>query len=262
MDVRDDDGKARPPVEATAEGREAASRAPLGPSADRAWRWLTAEIESGRLPVGRRLPSETDLAQRLMVSRPVIRDALHRLRLDGLIFSRRGSGSYVAAAPARPAQASGPSFAPVESIADVQRCYEFRLTIETEAAAWAALRHDEARLRAIQAALDELRVATAVHEHREDADFRFHIAIATASNNHYYASAMQALKAHIGVGMKFHGQTLMGPGRHLEHVYEEHAGIFKAIGARDADLAGRLMALHLEGSRDRIFGGRMLDLSF
>lgn len=244
------------------ERRDGVSRAPLSPLADRVWRWLVAEIEAGRFAVGQRLPSETELAQRLMVSRPIVRDALHRLREEGVIYSRRGSGSYVAAAPARESSGAGLSFAPVESIADVQRCYEFRLTIEPEAAAWAALRRDETRLRAIQTALEEMRVATAAHEHREDADFRFHIAIAEASNNHYYASAMQALKEHIGVGMKFHGQTLMGSGRHLEHVYEEHAGIWKAIRARDEAQARRLMTLHLEGSRDRVFGGRMLDLSF
>lgn len=262
MNLMDEGARAPHASGEAMERLDGAARAPLSPFADRVWRWLVAEIAAGHFEVGRRLPSETELAQRLMVSRPIVRDALQRLREEGLIYSRRGSGSYVAAAPAREAPVTGLSFAPVESIADVQRCYEFRLTIEPEAAAWAALRHDEARLRSILTALEEMRAATSAHEHREDADFRFHIAIAEASNNHYYASAMLALKAHIGVGMKFHGQTLMGPGRHLEHVYEEHAGIWKAIRARDQALARRLMTLHLEGSRDRVFGGRMLDLSF
>lgn len=234
----------------------------LGPLAERVWRRLSSDIETGRLAVGQRLPSEIELASRFLVSRPVVRDALQRLREDGTIYSRRGSGSYVAASARREQPSGVLSFAPVESIADVQRCYEFRLTIEPEAAAWAARRHDAERLQTIETALEEMHAATLDHEHREDADFNFHLAIAEAANNHYYASSMQALKEHIGVGMKFHGQSLMGPGGHLEDVYGEHVGIWTAIRNRDPDRASRLMQLHLEGSRDRIFGGRTLDLSY
>lgn len=236
-------------------------RTGLSPMIERVWRRLSAEIESGRLTVGQRLPSEMDLAARFMVSRPIIRDALQRLREDGAIYSRRGSGSFVAAVQ-REAPANRPSFAPVESIADVQRCYEFRMTIEPDAAARAAERHNEERLKTIESALEEMRAATRDNQHHEDADFKFHLAITEASNNHYYASAMLALKEHINVGMKFHGMSLIGHGRDLEHVYEEHVGLCTAIRNRDGVRARRLMQLHLEGSRDRTFGGKLLDLAF
>ncbi len=82
-----------------------------------------------------------------------------------------------------------------------------------------------------------------------------------STNNHYYASSMAALKDHIHVGMKFHGVSLAGAQGGLEHVYSEHFGIFEAIRARDANRARELMRRHLEGSRDRVFEGRMLDLA-
>uniref|UniRef100_UPI0005B2C80C FadR/GntR family transcriptional regulator n=1 Tax=Methylobacterium sp. B34 TaxID=95563 RepID=UPI0005B2C80C len=103
--------------------------------------------------------------------------------------------------------------------------------------------------------------ATRAHRHREDADYAFHTAIAEATNNHYYMSSMQALKDHIAVGMKFHGVSLMGPSSGLSGVYDEHRGIFEAIRARDGETARQRMRRHLEGSRDRVFEGRTLDLS-
>ena len=87
------------------------------------------------------------------------------------------------------------------------------------------------------------------------------IAIAEAANNHYYISTMLALKDQIGVVMKFHGATLLGPQYQLEGVLAEHLAIFEAIRNRDAERAASLMRAHLEGSRDRVFEGRLLDLS-
>ena len=106
-----------------------------------------------------------------------------------------------------------------------------------------------------------MQAATRAHRHREDADFAFHCAIAEAANNHYYLSSLQALKDHIAVGMKFHGMSLLGPQGGLAGVLDEHRSIFEAIRNRDADKARMAMRRHLEGSRDRVFEGKMLDLA-
>jgi DNA-binding FadR family transcriptional regulator len=232
------------------------------PLVDQVYRRLLAEITSGGVTPGQKLPGELELAGRYLVSRPIVRDALQLLRDEGLIYSRRGSGTFVRSAPAGESALPTPGFAPVESIADIQRCYEFRITLEPESAYWAARRWNEPVLAAIETALHEMRDATRIHTHREDADFNFHCAIAEASNNHYHVSSMNALKEHIGAGMKIHGLSVMGPDTALEGVFAEHTAIFEAIRHRDADKARMLMRLHLEGSRDRVFGGRTLDLSF
>ncbi len=73
---------------------------------------------------------------------------------------------------------------------------------------------------------------------------------------------MDALKPHIAVGMHLHGLSLLGPRQGLQKVFQEREEIYKAIAEGRADDARDLMRAHLEGSRDRLFEGRALDLSF
>lgn len=229
----------------------------ISASADGIYRALLAGIANGEQPAHSKLPSENDLARRFGVSRPVVRSALDRLRREDVIVSRQGAGSFVK--PRGPAPALG--FAPVESIADIQRCYEYRLTIEPEAARFAAKRRNDAAMDRISAVLDLLATATRQGQHRDDADFAFHLAIAEASNNHYYAASIQALQSHIAVGMKIHGLSLLGPRSGLQGVFDEHRGISDAIRTGDAEAAHDRMARHIRSSRDRLFEGRPLDLS-
>ncbi|MGV8935629.1 MAG: FadR/GntR family transcriptional regulator [Allorhizobium sp.] len=226
---------------------------------DRVFDQLLERIRTGNYPPDSRLPGEHELASILGVSRPIVRDALSRLREKGLVYARQGAGTFVnASAPS----AAHLAYAPVKTIADIQRCYEFRLTIEPAAAFFAAQRRDDAALSKIANALSDLREATSHQLHRTDADFVFHRAVTEAANNHYYTVSMEALKAHIAVGMHLHGLSLMGPRYMLEGVYEEHASIYRAIAESRPDDARDLMQAHLEGSRDRLFEGRVLDLSF
>lgn len=225
--------------------------------ADGVYQSLVTEIASGTYAENQKLPSENDLAARFKVSRPIVRAALERLRRENLIVSRQGAGSFVRARGKAPAL----GFAPVESIADIQRCYEFRLTIEPEAAYYAALRRNEAAIARIAGALDLMNTATRQHQHRDDADFAFHLAIAEASNNHYYAASMQALQTHIAVGMKIHGLSLLGPNSGLQGVFDEHHAIFAAVRDGDPNTARMQMQRHICSSRDRLFECRLLDLS-
>ena len=221
---------------------------------DSVYHSLFSRISNGEYQVNQKLPPEAVLSQEFGVSRPVLRAALERLREDGLIHSRQGAGSYV-----RAPVTTQVGFSPVETLADIQRCYEFRLTIETQAAALAADRRDEVALDGIAGALDLMRAATGSHQHREDADFAFHLAIAQASNNQYFEATFRALREHINVGMRLHGMSLMAGGG-LEEALAEHSGLFEAISTGDRVLASNLMRQHLEHSRDRLFGGGLLDL--
>ena len=58
-------------------------------------------IESGEFAVGERLPGERELAEKLGVSRPTIREALIALEVEGLVHIRMGSGIYVTRHSAR-----------------------------------------------------------------------------------------------------------------------------------------------------------------
>lgn len=206
-------------------------------------------IKSGAYQPDERLPTEHDLAAEFEVSRPIIREALRRLREQGLVYSRRGAGSFVRALGMKEPL----GFGQLENVADLLNCYEFRLTLEPAAAAAAAARHTPESLAAIRHALELMRDATNRQSHREDADFQFHLAIAIAAKNSYFSTAMEALKDHIAVGMKFHGASVKRETAGLTRVFAEHEAIADAIAAGDGAKARQLMLDHLTGSRERLF---------
>jgi GntR family transcriptional repressor for pyruvate dehydrogenase complex len=208
-------------------------------------------IKSGAYAVDERLPTEHALAAEFGVSRPIIRDALQRLRDQGLIYSRRGAGSFVREQGIREPL----GFGQMANLSDLQHCYDFRLTIEPEAAAMAARRRTPETLDKINTALKLLQDATNRQAHRVDADFMFHLSIAQASVNPYFATAMQALEEHIAVGMRLHGLSLKSTQGGLAHVFVEHMAVYEAIRDGDSETARRLMSEHLTGSRNRLFSG-------
>ena len=76
----------------------ALGRAPQLPS--RVAAAITAEIAEGRLREGDRLPTEQALAEKFGVSRNVVREAISRLRSDGVVQSRQGVGAFVVSSEA------------------------------------------------------------------------------------------------------------------------------------------------------------------
>lgn len=240
-------GKAQPAQRAGRDGLPGQRKSLADVVFDRMYR----AIKSGAYAAEERLPTEHDLAAEFEVSRPVVREALKKLREQRLIYSRQGAGSFVRQAGVREPL----GFGQVENFTDLSRCYEFRLTLEPAGAAAAAERRSDADLTEIRDALEVMRDATDRKRHREDADFQFHLAISKASGNRYFATAMEALKDHIAVGMQFHGRSLKQTPDGLDHVYSEHQAIFDAIRDHRSEDAQRLMAEHLTGSRDRLFNG-------
>lgn len=217
--------------------------------ADTVFERIQRSIKSGAYAIDERLPTEHALAAEFGVSRPIIRDALQRLRDQGFIYSRRGAGSFVREQGIREPL----GFGQMENLSDLQHCYDFRLTIEPEAAAMAAHRRSEEALQKIKRELALLRDATNRQAHRADADFMFHLSIAQAAANPYFVTAMQALEEHIAVGMRLHGLSLKSTQDGLQHVFVEHTAVYEAIREGDADRARQLMHAHLAGSRSRLF---------
>ena len=60
---------------------------------------LEKRIRSGALTPGERLPTEAQLGAQFAVSRAVVREAVARLKAEGLVESRQGSGVFVATRP-------------------------------------------------------------------------------------------------------------------------------------------------------------------
>jgi len=229
-----------------------ASREAEAKLSDRLYRHILEGIVEGAFAPDTRLPSEAELARRFTVSRPVVREALARLRDHGVVVSRQGSGSWVRRRPDR----SMPSFAPVGSIADVQRCFEFRTTFEGRAAALAAERHDKPALARIEAAYTALEAVLATDGLGVDADLAFHKAIADAARNHFFSSTLAMLEDQISTGMTVtRNLSLRHRAERLRLVQDEHLRVVEAIRGRDAAAAERAMVLHIDNARRRMLEG-------
>jgi GntR family transcriptional regulator, transcriptional repressor for pyruvate dehydrogenase complex len=214
---------------------------------------LKDKILAGDLPPGHKLPSEAELIDEYGVSRTVVREAVTRLRAEGLVETFQGRGSFVLAMPE-------PTSFTVESAAirthhDVLDMLDFRLGIESEAAALAAARVNKVGAEAIRAALDEFVAATP--EDQVEADFRFHRAVAAASGNRFYLDLLDSL----GPMMIMLARTRLGDAYsltdagHVERVRREHDDVAAAVIAGDADTARAAMRVHLGNTRRRLDAG-------
>ncbi|MFZ5556450.1 MAG: FadR/GntR family transcriptional regulator [Pseudomonadota bacterium] len=217
--------------------------------ADTVYEEILGHIASGRYAEGKRLPSEPRLAEDYGVSRPVVREALSRLRADGVVVSRHGSGSYVQRRPA----AEFFRLAPIGSVADLMRCFEVRIALEGEAAALAAARRSEGDVAEMQAALDELERVIAAREVGVEADIRFHNAIARATANQLFESAMQALSVPTFHGMRVaRNLSLRASVERMRLVQYEHTRVFEAIRDQEPAAARDAMRSHIENARTRM----------
>lgn len=213
---------------------------------------ILAAVINGEYPVNKKLPTEAQLCERYEVSRPVLRDALARLKEDELVVSRRGSGSFVIRQP----DSAVLRFAPISSIADIQRCFEFRTNVEAKAAHLAALRRTPEQLAEIRRCYDLIDDANARQALATDEDYRFHLAITEAASNHYYSTVLKSLQESIKEGMNLtRGLSLLASKKRLRMVQDEHLAIVEAIAAQDGDQAEAAMRTHIDNARHRMFEG-------
>ncbi len=213
---------------------------------------ILISIISGEYPANEKLPSEAKLCEKYSVSRPVLREALTRLKEDNLIVSRRGSGSFVIKRP----DDAVLSFSKISSISDIQRCFEFRTSLEGNAAGLAATRRTAEQLGRIVAAAEKINEANKLHALASDEDFEFHLAIAEAANNKYYTTVMKSLRENIKEGMNItRTLSLRSSNNRMDLVQDEHDTILKYIIDGDAQKAEAAMKAHLNNARIRMFEG-------
>jgi DNA-binding FadR family transcriptional regulator len=213
---------------------------------------ILAMIVSGELGLNARLPSESDLSRQFGASRPVVREALARLREDHMIVSRQGSGSYVVRRPDHAVL----RFAPIGSLADIQLCFAFRAELESAAAAEAAERHQAHDLNAIHAAYEALERCIAESRLGVEEDFTFHLAVAEATHNSYYVSVQASLRDPVTRGMNvMRNLSLLKPVTRLRLVQDEHRAIVSAIEEGKAEVARVAMREHIVNARQRMFEG-------
>jgi GntR family transcriptional regulator, transcriptional repressor for pyruvate dehydrogenase complex len=216
---------------------------------------ILGRIVSGALPSGTLLPREGELAIEFGISRTVLREALARLRYEGLIVSKRGTGNRVVGSPTARPSPIFPS-TPPHSIAELQACFEFRLGIEPNIAALAAERANRSDLEHIEASAKAFERAVEVGELGAEQDIAFHTAITRASQNSFYVRTIAAIAVPVEIGMRI-ARTLSTapPPDRLATTIDEHRAILAALATGAPEQARAAMRRHIEASMERVFGG-------
>ncbi|MFQ6686648.1 FadR family transcriptional regulator [Bordetella pertussis] len=217
--------------------------------ADQLYGQIFDQIASGRLNVGDKLPSEHEICEKFGVSRPVVREALLRLRADGLVTAHQGLGTFVSHQPAPRLK----TFSDVQNVGAYLRAQEVRVALEGDAARLAALRRTDEQLHKIGEAhaafVEELEHGRVSPE----ADLAFHASIAEASGNDFYLGVLETIHESISGFMRLTlSLTRTGSRQRAQRVADEHAAILGAIREQDAERARIAMQFHLGQARHRL----------
>jgi GntR family transcriptional repressor for pyruvate dehydrogenase complex len=210
---------------------------------------LTADITSGKLSPGSRLPTEQELIAATGVSRTVVREAVAALRADGLVVTRQGVGAFVAENVRRPFRIE---FDELRTLREVLAVMELRTGIEVEAAGLAAERASPVKLRKIAECFEQMGSAIRRGESGVDQDYAFHCSIAEATENPQFERFMEYLGLFIIPRHTIRGGPGLTPDRaYLEKVQAEHRQIVSAIRQGSVPQARAAMRRHLLNSRKR-----------
>jgi DNA-binding FadR family transcriptional regulator len=203
-------------------------------------------IDSGEYPIGGRLPSERELADRLQVSRTSVREALIALEVEGLVRINVGSGIYVLG----PSALSSTICSGKTSIEGPFEILHAREILEPPVAAEAAILADPEHVGTLDQILAQMEQSGG-SDKWISLDREFHVAIAASLSN--------------GTLARFIGQLFdqrMNPYfRRLASYFEdastwsqalaEHRVIRDAIATGDPEAARQAMRQHLRLSQER-----------
>jgi DNA-binding FadR family transcriptional regulator len=214
---------------------------------------IAGEIRLGLLKPGERLSSERDLARRLEVGRSSVREAIAALQVHGVVETRPGSGSFVAAdAVERVQELGGPGDGALALPHDASpsALLEARAVLEPAVASLAARRgrvdpYAEELLARMDRAADGL-----AHGEWNEGDRLFHRQIAVMTDN----PVLVALADHVAATMdeplwqRLRDESVAVPGRAQVHA-AEHRMIYEAIVDGDADAAAFYATQHIQRVR-------------
>lgn len=200
-------------------------------------------ILRGILRPGERLPAERELADRMGVSRPSLREALQDLQQKGLLVSRKGAGVFVA-------DVLGSAFSPSliklfashdEALFDA---IAFRRDMEGLAAERAARFASDTDLAVINTAFQKLESAPPKEAADRDADF--HMAILDASHNVVLLHMMRSMYDMLAHGVFYNRQVVFARNATRDVLLDQHRAINEALQARDGARARASIEAHLD----------------
>jgi len=212
---------------------------------------ILAGILMGDYPPQSRLPTEQRLSHDYGVSRTIVRSALEELKSEGIVQSRQGSGTIVAAFdPEIIAQLNRDAQLPA-----LKDCYACRLAIEPSIAAIVA--HDPSAIACTF--LEEQRIVLENGDEgneyeRSARDTQFHIRLAKFSGNVFFISVMNTMRPHVLFAMNVSKNlTRHAQKQHFNLSRQEHLDIISAILDKNPEAAQTAMRAHIQEGTRRIF---------
>ncbi|WP_053202510.1 FadR/GntR family transcriptional regulator [Jiangella muralis] len=168
--------------------------------ASRIARALVDRIKDGSYPIGKKIPSERQLATEFGVSRPVIREALSTVSAMDILDIQMGRGAFVTAAPAEHIASGGLKLQDVVNVREVLEVGAIELALKGEAPAFDGIR----------AAAERLREAVRGREDTVEPDRALHAAIVQASGSSLLASIWQSIDQQVVETIRIspHGRTM------------------------------------------------------
>ncbi|HEU4370849.1 MAG TPA: FadR/GntR family transcriptional regulator [Methylomirabilota bacterium] len=212
-------------------------------------RQVKAMIAEGKVKGGDRLPPERDLAEKFVVSRTSVREALRALESLGLVEIRPGEGTFVR-------QVSIESLIePLALLMVSQReaigeLFEARRLLEPSLAALAAERATPEELHEMERILEAQAGEVAAGRTGLAQDAQFHAAIGAAAHNRAITRIAHAI---MDLLTQSREESLNTPGRPTRS-HEDHRRVLAAIGARDAEGARRAMLEHISAVESLVLG--------
>jgi DNA-binding FadR family transcriptional regulator len=203
-------------------------------------RQLRDEVESG----DGKLPPERVMAERLGVSRTVLREATKRLESQGLLEIRHGSGIRAVNRLHKPLSGSLSLLLP-DMTERLRQLIETRAAIEPEIARQAALKAKAADLKQLRGIHERL-LAAETNDEAVEADIDFHRTLARIAGNEIVKLLLESLA---DLGRESRRVTIGNAGR--QRAIDHHTAILTAVAAHDANAAAKAMKHHMdEASRD------------
>ena len=211
---------------------------------------IQKQIEKGSFATSGKLPTEAVLAQEFGVSRTVIREAISRLKNEGMVEPRQGSGVFIVErAGIRPLRID---YAQAVEPGSVVQILALRRAIEAEVASEAAMRRTDAQMADIDGALAKIGTAVAEGEDGVAEDVAFHRAIANATGNPYFLKTLTFLNQYLEAGTLVTRKNEALREDFSRQVREEHAAIAAAIRAGDPMAARNAAQTHLYNAARRL----------
>ena len=203
-------------------------------------------ILEGALRPGEKLAPERELAVKLDVSRPSLREALDRLQARGLIETNR-AGNFVS-------RFLTPMIDPLTSLFQssdqaLEDYLEYRCLIEGEAARLAAARATDVERDAISRCLDKLRAAHDSDDLAAEAetDAELHMLIYEAAHNLVLLHIMRALYEMLRSDAFYNRRQLYAKSGSRDLLLDQHFAIAEAILARNPEAAAAAATAHIRG---------------